>query len=594
MASLKIIACSLLLLAPPTAAQATRRVSVDGGGAQGDGYSGLAVITPDGRYVAFSSLASNLVPVDTNPSNDIFVRDLVAGTTEVVSVDSAGVQGNGQNIYPSISADGRYVAFHTFAHNLIPNDLYLGVDVFVHDRDTGATEKVNLTSSGGQTVSGPSFEPAISADGRYVAFHSSATDLVPGDTNGKFDVFVRDRVAGTTERVSLSTGGLEGDNGSSNPAISADGRFVAFSSTANNLGGGNFGTSDVFLHDRVTHTTELVSVSTGGTAGGGDSSIGAISPDARFVAFSSTSWNLVAGDSTIGFDAFVRDRLLGTTQRVSLSTSGAQANDDTTAHSISADGRFVGMRSLAQNLVTGDTNAVADVFVRDRQTGMTERHTLDSEGAQSNAGCYAPVLSADGRWIVFESVAGNLVPADTNGQSDVFLRDRESTSFAILCIPGAAPVAACPCANPPVGPSRGCNNSSGTGGARLVASGVTRLSADSLVFTTSGEKPTALSIVLQGNAYVPNGLVYGQGIRCVGGALKRLYSKSAVGGSITAPDFGAGDPSVSARSAAKGDPISPAQSRWYMVYYRDTTLLGGCPATSNFNSTQTGQVSWAP
>jgi len=153
-------------------------------------------------------------------------------------------------------------------------------------------------------------------------------------------------------------------------------------------------------------------------------------------------------------------------------------------------------------------------------------------------------------------------------------------------------VIACPCANPPGGAGRGCDNSSATGGAALSASGVAYLSSDSLVLTTSGERPTAFSIVLQGNTLLANGVVYGQGVRCVGGALKRLFSKNAVAGGITAPDFGAGDPSISARSAAKGDVIMAGQSRWYLVYYRDPVVLGGCPAGSTFNATQTGQVTW--
>jgi hypothetical protein len=155
-------------------------------------------------------------------------------------------------------------------------------------------------------------------------------------------------------------------------------------------------------------------------------------------------------------------------------------------------------------------------------------------------------------------------------------------------------VIACPCSNPPSGPGRGCDNSAATGGASLAASGSAYLSIDSLAFTTSAERPTATSVLLQGTALAPNGVVYGQGVRCVVGTLKRLYLKLAVAGSITAPDFGAGDPSTSVRSAALGDVILPGQSRSYLVYYRDPTVLGGCPASSTFNATQTGQVTWWP
>jgi hypothetical protein len=233
------------------------------------------------------------------------------------------------------------------------------------------------------------------------------------------------------------------------------------------------------------------------------------------------------------------------------------------------------------------------VFVRDRLLGTTERVSVDSSGAQGNGESYSPSISADGRFVSFQSGVTTFVPGDTNGRSDVFIRDRHASGFQSLCDPGSSGVIACPCSNPPAGPGRGCDNSSATGGASLTASGSAYLSTDSLVLTTSGEKPTATSIVLQGTSFVSTGLVFGQGVRCAGGALKRLYAKAASGGSITAPDFGAGDPSVSARSAALGDLIQPGQSRWYLVYYRDPLVLGGCPAASTFNTTQGGGVAWS-
>jgi hypothetical protein len=161
-----------------------------------------------------------------------------------------------------------------------------------------------------------------------------------------------------------------------------------------------------------------------------------------------------------------------------------------------------------------------------------------------------------------------------------------------LCEPGVNGVHACPCANPPSSSPRGCDNSSATGGALLESAGVASIAADTLHFGTSGEKPTSLSVVLQGDAEISHGVVYGQGVRCVGGLLKRLYVKSASGGAITAP--GPGDPSVSARSAALGDPIAPGDDRWYLVYYRDPAVLGGCPPSSTFNTTQTQRVPWNP
>jgi len=190
-------------------------------------------------------------------------------------------------------------------------------------------------------------------------------------------------------------------------------------------------------------------------------------------------------------DAFVRDRNAGTTERVSLDSAGGQGDQPSYSDSISADGRFVALHSLASNLVLGDTGSRWDIFVRDRQYGTTERASLDSGGAQGNGNSDAVSISSDGRSVAFQSIATNLVAGDTNGMRDVFVRDRDAPSFASLCDPGVGGYAPCPCSNPPSGPTRGCDNSSGTGGAVLSANGVTRLSADSLVFTTSGEKPSA-------------------------------------------------------------------------------------------------------
>ena len=584
-------------------AQVTQRVSVSSSGAQGDHDSGGSSawgfsISTDGRYVAFASLATNLVPGDTNNSEDIFVHDRQTGMTERVSIDSGGTQGNDESESPSISADGRFVAFVSHATNLVPGDTNGAPDIFVHDRLTGTTERVSIDSAGAE-ADGLSDYPSISADGRFVAFMSNATNLVPGDTNNSTDIFVHDRQTGRTEQVSLATGSVEGNGQSYFPSISANGRYVAFSSQATNLVSGDTnGAFDVFVRDRQYGTTERVSVDSNGAQDNGDTlfpNACSISADGRFVAFDSASYNLVPGDTNGHSDIFVHDRRFGTTERVSLATGGTQGNFESTSPSISADGRCVVFTSLATNLVSGDTNGCADVFIHDRQSGTTDSASVATGGAEGNqySLSYAQSISADGRYVVFDSLATNLVSGDTNGHLDVFVRDRYATGFTSLCDPGVGGVIACPCANPPSALGRGCDNSSATGGAILSASGTAYLSADSLVFTTSGERPTATSILLQGSALAPAGIVYGQGVRCVGGTLKRLFTKTAVAGSITAPDFGAGDPTVSARSAAKGDVIQPGESRWYLVYYRDPTVLGGCPASSTFNATQTGRVDWS-
>jgi hypothetical protein len=312
------------------------------------------------------------------------------------------------------------------------------------------------------------------------------------------------------------------------------------------------------------------------------------------VTFSSAATNLVTGDTNGVYDVFVRDRLLNTTERVSVDSSGVPGNYASIDSVLSADGRTVAFLSVATNLVPGDSNAHEDVFVHDRQTGATERVSVSSAGVQANSSSYVPSISADGRYVAFDSLATNLVPGDTNAYGDVFVRDRQGgPAFTSLCDPGSG-VITCPCANPPSGPGRGCDNSSATGGAALSASGGTYLSSDTLVFTTNSERPTALSIVGQWTGVNANGVIFGMGVRCATGTLKRLYTKTAVGGSITAPSFGAGDPQVSVRSAALGDTILAGQSRWYLVYYRDPIVIGGCSPMSTFNATQTGRIDWSP
>ena len=582
------------LVVSSVSAQVTQRVSVSSSGAQGNGgHTITPSISADGRYVAFDSDADNLVPGDTNGSKDVFVRDRLSGTTERVSVDSGGQQGNASSEWASISSDGRYVAFQSSATNLVAGATSGGV--YVRDRLSGTTELVSRSSSGLQG-NGLSSAPSISADGRFVAFMSSSTNLVANDTNGFVDIFVRDRSAGVTERVSLSFTGDQANSDSFWPAISADGRYVAFSTPASNLVAGDTNEAgDAFIRDRQTGTTECVNIGPGGVFGNYESWSPVITPDGRYVAFQSLASNLVAGDTNISIDIFVRDRQSGTTDRVSLDSSGIQGDGDSQWPSISADGRYVAFQSGATNLVPGDTNGVQDLFLRDRQNGTTERVSVSSAGVQGDLDSWAPPMTPDGRFLAFQSYATTLVPGDTNGALDIFVRDRiGGPAFTSLCDPGLAGVIGCPCSNSPSGAGQGCDNSSATGGAELSAAGGTILSSDSLVFTTSGEKPTATSVLMQGTSFAASGFVYGQGVRCVGGTLKRLFTKTASGGSVTVPNFGAGDPTVSARSAAKGNVISAGQSRYYLVFYRDPIVLGGCPASSTFNCTQTGQVTWSP
>jgi len=429
----------------------TERVSVASDGSQGNGFSGGGfdirgqAISADGRYVVFTSQATNLVPGDTNGVEDVFVHDRQTGVTERVSVASDGNEGNDSSWEPAISADGRHVAFWSRATNLVPGDTNGVADVFVHDRQTGVTERASV-DSGGNEGNGWSTSPAISADGRYVAFHSHASNLVAGDTNnfcdfnhdGNLDncpdVFVHDRQTGTTELASVDSGGNQDDNGSDYPAISADGRYVVFVSAATNLVPGDTnGKADVFVRDRQTGVTERVSVDSSGNEANGPSGFSyspAISADGRYVAFASAATNLVPGDTNDWIDIFVHDRQTGVTERVSVDSSGNQGNGCSCkgmfdhTSAISADGRYVAFTSFASNLVPGDTNGGEDVFVHDRQTKVTELVRVSVDSSGNEGGGWGPAISADGRYVAFASFASNLVPGDTNGTADVFVHDR--------------------------------------------------------------------------------------------------------------------------------------------------------------------------
>jgi Tol biopolymer transport system component len=396
----------------------TAGVPVDRSGQQANGRSVDPAISAGGRFVAFASDASNLVPGDTNGVYDVFVRDRKLQVTRRVSVGPSGQQANEFSFNPAISAGGRFVAFTSHASNLVPGDTNNTDDVFVRDRKLQVTRRVSV-GPGGQQANDTSGSPAISADGRLVAFPSSASNLVSGDTNDSWDIFVRDRVAQLNRRVSVGPAGRQANSGSFQPAISAHGRFVAFGSYASNLvppGVDTNGHRDVFVRDRVAQLTRRV--------GPGSSEQPAISAHGRFVAFSSYASNLVPGDTNHRPDVFVRDQAAQLTRRVSVGPSGQQANEFSIQPAISANGRFVVFRSLASNLVPGDTNGIDEMFVRDRKLQLTRRVSVGPGGQQANDISFLAAITADGRFVAFFSDASNLVPGDTNNTGDVFLRDR--------------------------------------------------------------------------------------------------------------------------------------------------------------------------
>ncbi len=534
------------------------RVSVASDGAESNGGSSGPSISADGRYVAFQSSASNLVPGDTNGAQDVFVYDRRANTIEAVTAGSSGsgastivdpgpFAGSLSSELGEIAGTGLWVVeglkggWHgtTMSWNVSRNpdsswhysytlDVYAGAvshliietagdfdpseifnashpfqfglfgpgpgnpnmpgdmvglkfepvwgttltvsfdcwrepvwgDFYAKNGITGGTDN---TAWNGNTPgilgfaepdadpdpilfpaadgsvdchilvpdcregSAAGRDPAISADGRYVAFCSFASDLVSGDTNGRGDIFVFDRLTDTTERVSLAWNGLDGNGDSYLPSISADGRYVAFQSRASNLVPGDTnGVWDVFVYDRQADAMERVSLASDGSEGNGDSWVPSLSSDGRYVAFQSRASNLVPDDANGVWDVFVYDRQAGAVERISPASDGSEGNDDSRTPSISSDGRHVAFQSRASNLVSDDTNGAWDIFVHDRQADTMERASLASDGAEGNHDSFAPSISADGRYVAFYSYAANLVPDDANGRSDVFVYDRQT------------------------------------------------------------------------------------------------------------------------------------------------------------------------
>ncbi len=431
----RVLAASVILLlaaghAPPARAAGTgiQRVSVSRAGAQADRISTSAVISGDGHHVAFISFATTLVAGDVNDNPDAFVRDLRTGRVERVNVPGGERQSYLGIENVAISRTGRYAAFSTAAPDVVPGDTNGAPDVFVRDRTAGPTTRVSVPAAGGQANGASGIGPgALSGDGRYVVFWSAATNLVPGDTNQGEDFFVRDLKRGTTTRVDVSTAGKQGNQrgiAGRQAAISADGRYVAFLSPATNLVPGDTNeATDVFVRDRRLGRTGRLSISTAGAQAAQRSDEVAISAGGRYVGFRSWAPNLVAGSPGTDPGIYVRDMVAHTTERVSLTTTGAPLNREASGVSLSADGRYVTFHTAADAVTPGTADPpVFDAYVRDRRRATTTRIPVTPDGRAVNGHSYGTTLSADGRRAAFTSAASDLVPGDTNNEPDAFVR----------------------------------------------------------------------------------------------------------------------------------------------------------------------------
>jgi hypothetical protein len=421
----------------PTVAEATvpgtnELVSVSSAEVQGGSSSAYPSVSKDGKFVAFSSSSSSLVSGDTNSVEDVFVRDVVSGTTERVSVSTAGGQADKYSRAPRISGDGRYVVFFSLATNLVSGVTIPAspayTHVYLHDRQNDTTEIVDLSSTGdpGNVSGGDANSQDISEDGRFVVYESSATNLDPlaGDSTGRNKTFVKDRLLNTTKLVSRTTSDVPAEG--RHPSISCDGAFITFESGSTSITSGDTnGYNDVFLFqrvggDRVTNLTQA------GTSYSGSSRV---SCNGNYVVFN-TSAPLVGSDTDSQHDSYVYDRLSNAFERVNVNSGEVAANTAINASatpSISDNGRFVVFMSTATNLdALATSSGVYQIYLRDRVAGTTELVSKNSTPAAGNSSSDSlpqsgPVIEPYGRHVVYSSVATDLVGVDTNSVRDVFI-----------------------------------------------------------------------------------------------------------------------------------------------------------------------------
>jgi len=583
------ILCLLPLLAPSVLAQTCgiERVSLDASGVEGDGASTQASITPDGRYVVFVSAATNLVPGDTNGVADVFVSDLRADTIERVNLGPGGIESDASSAYPVLSDDGRFVAFHTAATNLVSGDVNGALDVFVRDRVTGTIERVS-DGPGGVQGDGPSFGATFAGGSRYVLFVSWATNLVALDTNAVRDVFFFDRTLGTLERVSVSSAGIEGDDMSGSGTLAsfatADGRYVFFGSMATNLVAGDTNASmDVFVRDRWTGMTSLLVSGPGGGVPNGWTDLGVVTSDGRFASFSSTAENLVQGDTNGVGDAFVVDRSSGSIDRVNVSSTGAQSPEGAGIPVLSADGRFAVFTSAATDLAPNDWNGKRDVFRRDRAAGTTELFVPGNGIAQPQQDVFAVSISAAGDRCAFSYSGDDLAGLDQNSVNDVLVDG--CTTGSRFCS-GDGTAGACPCG---VGDwQAGCPNAE-TDGAVLDGAGRPRTNVDTLALVVRGLPTNTVVAFLLGSSKVNggSGTTFGDGLRCVGGNIVRLATRHSANGIAT---WGFGVPGAPLLSLQSGVPLG-GDVRYYQAWYRNAAPF--C-TTATYNLTNGFEVSWLP
>lgn len=426
----------LLLTASAAMGQKTSLLTLNSsgtGGSNGNSFAGN--LTPDGRYLVFMSSATDLVPFVTSPLDNIYVRDLQTGLNTLVSVNSAGTDGgNARSYFCSMTPNGRFVLFVSDASNLVPNDDNAVPDIFVRDLTAGTTTRVEFIDA--SHVHNNFALPQISPDGRFVVF-SSPAKILGNDANNSEDIFVHDMAMGATSLVSVNRlRRRSGNRSSTNPQLSADGRYVLFESDASDLvDNDNNGAGDVFVRDLLTGTTRLASANYAGTGSAIRQSFRAkMSADGRFVVFTSTSNNLVPGYPNLPNDVgnvYLRDMASNTTRLVSVNSTGTGGGDLTSGSPvISANGRFVVFLSAARNLVSNDNNNQTDLFVRDMLTGTTVSPTILIP-QPTNLDYYlflGVTISNSGRFLAYSRALNS----EPNRTKDIILHDLVAGTMTLV------------------------------------------------------------------------------------------------------------------------------------------------------------------
>ncbi len=580
----------------------TVRANVSSSNQQANGPAIGAPSIGDGTFVAFASSATNLDAGDTNGAVDVFVRDVQLGTTTRI-LPAAGAQADGDCFEPSMSGADRWIVFRTRAPNLGADAT--NTQVWRWDRLMNVGALVSANTSG-QPAAGASGGARVSLDGRYVAFWSTASDLVPVDTNGTRDVFVRDMTSATTTRASVSTAGLQ-IAGPCEPscAISSDGRWIAFASASPDVvAGDSNGASDVFARDRVGNVTLLVSANPLGSVGNAESGVGSapsFSSDGRRIAFLSSASDLVSADANSAADVFVRDLVAASTERVSLSSSGAEISGgggEGSSVAIDSTGMRIAFASRAAVAIV-DTNGVSDVYVFDRAEPYPPGSSTYSYGYRTGDNAWRTIMAyAPGVRLPYYSTPfalwqglplGIASPSPFAAEAGRALNDSGPTVAAwraevtsAFCT-GDGSGTACPCGNSSAPDEQaGCSNSLGFAG-KLTALGGASIAGDTLVLRGSG-MPNSSALYFQGTTQQNGGagVVFGDGLRCVGGNVLRLGIRTNAANGSSLPSNGSPPLSIA------GNVASPTTVH-YQVWYRNSAAF--CSA-STFNLTNGLSVVW--